>query len=569
MQKFVNLKTRSFEENIMICNEVKITDALGQYLFNTISIGGQILPRAHKLQEEDIVLLKQNNINKIFVAQAEDGDIDYKTALGEVAAKLCGKNTAYSIGEDGICRIVAGIDGIFMINEERVAKFNRHGGYFILNTIQAYKIVQKSVVIAELELNLPIVPQKIVDEMLLNLSGNSDMLSVHDISAKKVGLFYTRLTNDKAETRHFTSIVKRLVKDFPNLDLKFGNEYETLHQTEEIANVLQRALREDNDILFVLPGQQTRCPHDVLIKALNSLVDEIVCPYLPQVGAGDFIIASKKGKKIIVIPYNYGIIDSSYAVRYIKQAIVADKLHTYDFNHPQNFIIQEENKISAENVAHFISSEGYDERPDVPHIAAVVLAAGVGSRCGKNKLLADVNGQPLFMRALMAAVRSKASPVFLITGHQAEAMEEFLDKIDINVLYNSAYRSGIRTSIALGIKSVPAFCDGVILIPADMPNVTAEEINHMISAFEKGKDKQVIMCVNKGKKTNPIIWSKDLYEHADIVPEDSHLRPVFVEFTDHSKLLEVEKPEQALDVTYPLDLEDFIKANTPKKQVQK
>ena len=548
----------------MICQELKVTEAIGMYLFNQMVVGGVFFPKAHKLSEDDIILFKQNNIDKIFVAGMEDGDITFEAALGEVAAKLCGKNTAYSVGEDGICRIAAGISGVFMLNEERVAKFNRHGSFFILNTIQPYKMVEADTIIAELELNLPIIPQTMVDEILYSLSGNSDMLSIHDISSKKVGLMYTRLTNDKAETRHFTNIVKRLVKDFPNMDLKFEHEYETPHQTEEVANILQRALKDDNDVLFILPAQQTRCPHDTIVQALKSIVDENVCPYLPQVNAGDFIIASKKGKRIIVVPYNYGIIDSSYAVRYIKQAIVADKLNVFDFDHPQNFIITRETKLPEELMRNYITSAGHDGNGKEARIAAIVLAAGVGARCRGNKLLVDINGEPLFMKALQAAVKSKASPVFLITGYQADLMEEYLDKVDVNVLYNSGYRSGIKTSISMGIKSVPSFCDGAILIPADMPNITKEHIDNMIKNFKKGKGKQVIMSMCEGKKINPIIWSKELYDFADIVPENAHLRPVFVEFADYTKTIEIKDKKEALDITYPLDLEEYAKAVNKK-----
>ncbi len=550
----------------MICQELKVTDALGMYLFNQMVVGGVFFPKAHKLEEEDIFILKQNKIDKIFAAKMEEGDISFEAALGEVAAKLCGKNTAYSVGEDGICRIAASSNGVFMLNEERVAKFNRHGSFFILNTIQPYKIVEEDTIIAELELNLPIIPQNMVDEVLYSLSGNTDMLSVHDISSKKVGLMYTRLTNDKSETRHFTNIVKRLVKDFPNMDLTFEQEYEAPHQEEEVANILQRALKDNNDVLFILPAQQTRCPHDIIVQALKSIVDEIVCPYLPQVNAGDFIIASKKGKRIIVVPYNYGIIDSSYAVRYIKQAIVADKLNVFDFNHPQNFIISTETKLPDAMMQNFITSAGHDENGKEARIAAIVLAAGVGARCGRNKLLADINGEPIFLKALQAAVKSKASPVFLITGYQAEQMEEYLDKIDVNVIYNSGFRSGIKTSISMGIKSVPSFCDGAILIPADMPNISINHINNMIKSFKKDKSKQVIMSMYEGKKINPIIWSKELYEFADIVPENADLRPVFVEFADYTSTIEIKDKKEALDITYPLDLEEYAKSLVRKRK---
>ena len=72
------------------------------------------------------------------------------------------------------------------------------------------------------------------------------------------------------------------------------------------------------------------------------------------------------------------------------------------------------------------------------------------------------------MKAVEAAVRSKASPVFVITGHDAENLEEHLENIDINILRNHDYASGVNTSIRLGLKSVPSSCDGALLIPAGL-----------------------------------------------------------------------------------------------------
>ena len=193
-------------------------------------------------------------------------------------------------------------------------------------------------------------------------------------------------------------------------------------------------------------------------------------------------------------------------------------------------------------------------------IAAVVLAAGVGSRAGRNKLLVeDANGKPLFLKAVEAAIKSKANPVFVVTGNQAAVMEEFLEDIDVNILYNPAYRSGVKTSLNLGLKSVPAFCDGALILPADMPNIDAKFIDKLIAAFKKGQEKQLCIASWKGVKHNPIIWSKALYGVADLVPENADLRPVFMEHEDYTTLVEAPSAETLWDVTFVSDIEKLSK----------
>lgn len=547
-------------EMSMICDEYKLSEALGLILFNRIKLGNYILEKGQRLEEDDLIQLKKNGVKKVFGAFMEDTDISFQTALGIIGAKLCGANTAYSVGDDGICRIISAIDGVFMVNDDRISKFNRLNHTIILNTVDPYLFVKENDVIAEIELTLPIIEQEKVDEIVFRLSGNVDMLSVHDVSNKKAGLIYSRFFNNNDETKHFTNVVKRLVKDFPQMNMDFVHEYETPHTSNDLANTLQRALKDNIDILFIIAGQRNNCEQDVVSTALHSFVDEIINISCPQVGGSDLIIATKRNKKVIVIPYNFDKLDPLYLERYITQAIVADKLNTFDFSHRPNYIIKNLNKLDEKYNLKMVSSTGSGLNPKESHIAAIVLAAGVGSRSGRNKLLAEVNGRPLFLNALEAAVKSKASPVFLITGYQAEDMEEYLDDIDVSVIYNPAYRSGIRTSIDLGIKSIPSFCDGVMIIPADMPQISTEYLNKMIDTFKKGEGRQLIISEYQETKCNPLIWGKDLYDFADIVPENADLRPIFMEHSDYIQLVDVIDEKEIFDVNFPSDIETLIKA---------
>ena len=162
------------------------------------------------------------------------------------------------------------------------------------------------------------------------------------------------------------------------------------------------------------------------------------------------------------------------------------------------------------------------------------------------------------MRAVRAAIHSEAGPVFVIIGDHAAEFEEALENIDVNVIYNPAYRSGIKTSINLGLKSVPNFCDGVLLLPADMPNITPQFINKMIKQFDKKTEKQVVTAALNGIKSNPVIWSRSLYDVADLVPENAELRPVLIEHSDYTKTVKGDE-YILLDVNYPNDLEQLNK----------
>ena len=81
----------------------------------------------------------------------------------------------------------------------------------------------------------------------------------------------------------------------------------------------------------------------------------------------------------------------------------------------------------------------------------------------------------------------------------------------------------------------------------------------MIKAFGAGGKPQVLFSSLKGVKKNPVLWSKELYDKADIAPEDSDIRTVFMDVADYSKNVEVKNAQELLDVTFPNDIAELQK----------
>ncbi|MBV8184722.1 MAG: NTP transferase domain-containing protein, partial [Hyphomicrobiales bacterium] len=64
-------------------------------------------------------------------------------------------------------------------------------------------------------------------------------------------------------------------------------------------------------------------------------------------------------------------------------------------------------------------------------VAALILAAGRSTRMGTNKLVAKLAGKPLVRRTAEAVLASRARPVIVITGHEAEKLTPVLAGLDI------------------------------------------------------------------------------------------------------------------------------------------
>ena len=535
----------------MRLEEVEINRAQGLRLVEELMLNGQLLPKNHALDNDDISLLKQNGKKSVYGAWAENGDIDFDTALGVVAAKISGTNLGFRIDERGFCEIAATSGGLLEVYTDRVLKFNRLCPYFILNTIAPFQMVAPGEIIARLEIMVPVLPQEVVDNIVLALSGNDSLLAVRDLKTQDAALLYTRFYHTEEETEHLGEVFEKLIETYQPMNLVFNQEMTAEHTIDDIAGALEALIHSPAQIIFILPSIRNYTSQDVVSSAISSIADDILCPQLPVFGGSDMIIATKKNKKIICLPYNYAYMDIPAIENVLKLAIVKPKLQSFDFTHPLTPLI--ETISTLRDTSSLIQGKAHDGK-NKASVPAVVLAAGQGKRLGTNKLLADINGEPLVVKAVRAAVQSNASPVFVVTGYQAEEIESALENFDVNLVRNPNYYTGIKTSIDLGLKSVPDFCDGTLIIPADMPHLTPEFLKKMIAKFKKKNEKQLILAEKNYIKSNPVIWSKALYNVADLVPENADIRPIFMEHADYTTLVKG-SAHDLLDVNFQSDLD--------------
>ena len=90
------------------------------------------------------------------------------------------------------------------------------------------------------------------------------------------------------------------------------------------------------------------------------------------------------------------------------------------------------------------------------HVAAIVLAAGRGTRFGDVlKLLAQIGGKALVRHAAEAAVGSLVDPVIVVTGYRSNEVEAALHGLPVQILYNALFAQGLSTSLKTGFSALP------------------------------------------------------------------------------------------------------------------
>ncbi|NTF42125.1 molybdopterin-guanine dinucleotide biosynthesis protein MobA [Rhizobium sp. AC27/96] len=142
-------------------------------------------------------------------------------------------------------------------------------------------------------------------------------------------------------------------------------------------------------------------------------------------------------------------------------------------------------------------------------VAVVLLAAGRASRMGEggpHKLLAEFDGVALVRRSALSAMASGAASVVAVTGHRRGDIERALGNLALEQVYNPDYAAGMAGSLAAGVGTPAAQrADGVLVMLADMPGITADDLKTLISAFREAGGLAIIRAVSGGKRGNPVI----------------------------------------------------------------
>src|SRR3569833_3194971 len=174
---------------------------------------------------------------------------------------------------------------------------------------------------------------------------------------------------------------------------------------------------------------------------------------------------------------------------------------------------------------------------------------------GPNKLLAELDGKKLVRVAAEQALASKASEVIVVTGHQAELVEQALAGLKVSIVRNPGFAAGIASSVKAGIAAVPESCDGALVCLGDMPLIDAGLIDRLIEGFAPGRGNLVVVPVAEGRRGNPVLWSKRFFGELMTLDGDIGARHLIAEHAEAVAEVPVDGESAFLDIDTPQALE--------------
>jgi molybdenum cofactor cytidylyltransferase len=144
-------------------------------------------------------------------------------------------------------------------------------------------------------------------------------------------------------------------------------------------------------------------------------------------------------------------------------------------------------------------------------VAAILLAAGRGTRFGEEpKLLAPIGDKALVRHAAEAAVHSMVHPIIVVTGHRANAVQEQLRDLPIQIVHNPLFADGLSTSLKAGFSALPLETRAAIVLLGDMPFVRPGLIDALVGGWHARGEPTALVPVLNGQRGNPVVLSRAL-----------------------------------------------------------
>ncbi len=105
-------------------------------------------------------------------------------------------------------------------------------------------------------------------------------------------------------------------------------------------------------------------------------------------------------------------------------------------------------------------------------VAGIVLAAGASRRMGRNKMLLELEGEPLVRRAARRALAAGLSPVVVVLGHEADRARAALADLAVLIALNPDFAGPTSGSLHAALDLLGEDVGAAVVLLGDMVHVS-------------------------------------------------------------------------------------------------
>ncbi|HEX8666483.1 MAG TPA: molybdopterin-binding/glycosyltransferase family 2 protein, partial [Beijerinckiaceae bacterium] len=465
-----------------------VRDAVGAIAAHSVRAGEAVVKKGRAVTAEDAERLARAGIAEIVAVRLDPGDVGEDEAALRLAQVLAGEHAVVDRPFTGRANFFAAEAGVLLVDAAAIDAVNAVDEAVTVATLPAHKAVVAGEMIGTVKIIPYAVAAAVLDWALAAVA--EPAVRVAPYRRRRVAVASTLLPGLKA------SVVKKtldvLAERLAPAEAAVAQEVRVPHEPERLAEELRRLGASEAELIIVFGASAIADRRDVIPAAIEAAGGQVEHFGMPVDPGNLLLVGSLSGKPVIGAP-GCARSPKENGFDWVLRRLLADVPVTR-----KDIVGMGVGGLLMEIVSR---PQPREERPEerpaearAPSVAAVVLAAGRSRRMGgPNKLLATIGGVPLVRRAVEAAKGSRASPVIVVTGHQAEAVGAALAGLDATVVHNPDYAEGLSTSLTVGIAALPPAAEAAVVCLADMPGVTAAVIDRLIAAYRPEEGTRIVV----------------------------------------------------------------------------
>jgi molybdenum cofactor cytidylyltransferase len=524
---------------------VPLAEAKGAILAHSQRLADRMLRKGSVLDEAALHALREAGRTQVIAARLEPGDVPEDIAADKLAAPLVSPLLSRTRAATGRVNLVADVAGLLRVDAAKVNRLNGVDESLTLGTLADGAVVAARDLVATIKVIPFAVPGTLVSVAEAVARHGGPALSLHPFRPLKVGLVATELPGLKE------SVIEKTVAVTEARVVALGGSLlpplRAPHEASAVAAALESLIGHGADLLLVVGASAVVDRRDVGPEGIVRAGGQILHFGMP-VDPGNLICVGRIGARpALVLPG---------CARSPKQNgidLVLPRLFAGLTVGPTEIMRLGVGGLLKETDVRPLPREKATAEARVgpaprsaPVIAGVVLAAGRSRRMAPlNKLLlADRAGKPMVARVVDNVLSSKARPVVVVTGHQAEQVAHALGGRPVRVVHAPDYADGLSASLRAGIAAVPPEAAAAIVCLGDMPLVTGRMIDRLLEAYDPDEGRLIVLPTFRGKQGNPMLWDRRFFPEILRITGDSGARFLLGQHMEH--VAEVEMAEDAV-----------------------
>jgi len=524
------------------------SDAAGAYLAHSVKVSGRVFKKGRLLTTEDSARLIDSGIDTVIVATLEENDVHEDEAARRLSEALLGPGLKTSAAFTGRVNLFASKPGVVVVDKKKIDQINRVHESITVATLPEYEAVHARQMAATVKIIPFAAPESAVIEAEELAQKGSAAIQVAPYTHKTAVLIQSSLATIKTSVLNKT--VDITAARLEDTGCTLIREIRCNHNAEAISAAIKEAGDHKPDI-FLIAGASAICDRsDALPKGIELAGGEIQHFGMP-VDPGNLILFATLTEKLVIG---------------LPGCARSPKLNGFDWvlqRFAANIPLKPDDvkgmgvggllaEISARPLPREQATRRGQVKPQAPKVAAVVLAAGQSHRMGSaNKLLEVVDGKPMVVHAVEAALAADTISVTVVVGHQSDEVKKVLLNKDVSFVENPDYDEGLSTSLHAAAKNLDEQADALVVLLGDMPQVNASHIDRLIAGFNPTEGRSICVPTHEGKRGNPVLWASSFVKQMADLRGDVGAKHLIGQNEESVSEIEMSDPAILRDIDTP------------------